>query len=38
MMGDRYGKVLRIGRKWIHVVMDRSGITRRFLPDNLEPA
>lgn len=35
MRGDRYGVVEKIGRKYVHVRMDRSGRTLRFLPVNL---
>lgn len=35
-MGDRYGDVVKIGRKLVHVKMDRSGHTVRFIPDDLE--
>lgn len=35
MRGDRYGVVVRIGRKLVYVRMDRSGHTLRFSPDNL---
>lgn len=31
MSGDRYGTVTKVGRKWLHVRMDRSGRTRKFL-------
>lgn len=30
--GDRFGTVRRIGRKWLHVEMDRSGRTLRVHP------
>ena len=29
MMGDRFGNVTHIGRKLVHVKMDRSGLVRR---------
>jgi hypothetical protein len=35
MRGDRYGTVKKIGRRYIHVLMDRSGRTIRFDIDNL---
>ena len=38
MMGDRYGTVIRVGRKWIHVRMDRSNKVRKFTPGNLTSA
>ena len=37
MQGDRYGYVVRIGRKWIFVRCDRSERVRRFHPDNVTP-
>jgi hypothetical protein len=30
MMGDRYGAVEKVGYKWLHVRMDRSGRVRKF--------
>lgn len=36
-MGDRYGTVEKIGRKYIHVKMDRSGKIRKFTEENLIP-
>jgi hypothetical protein len=38
MMGDRYGTIIKLTRKSIHVKMDRSGKTRRFPSDLLEIA
>ena len=35
MMGDRYGDVKAVGRKWVFVWMDRSQTLRRFHPSNL---
>lgn len=35
MMGDRFGTVRRVGRKLLHVAMDRSGKTIRVSPDNI---
>ena len=35
MMGDRYGEIVKIGHKWIHVRMDRSGRIRKFSHVNL---
>lgn len=35
MMGDRYGEIVKVGRKFVHVRMDRSGRTLRFSPHNL---
>lgn len=37
MFGDRYGQVVKIGHRWVHVAMDRSGRTRKFSPANLLP-
>jgi len=36
MMGDRYGDVVRIGMKKVHVKLDRSGKTIGFPPDRLQ--
>lgn len=38
MRGDRYGTVTKVGRKYVHVAMDRSGRTLLFLPKNIESA
>jgi len=38
MRGDRYGTVVRITSKSIHVKMDRSGRTRKFTSGLLHPA
>ena len=35
MRGDRFGNVVTIGRKFIHVKLDLSGRTLRFHPRNL---
>jgi hypothetical protein len=35
MQGDRYGTVTAIGRKWIHVRMERSGRVRAFHLDDV---
>ncbi len=35
MSGDRYGEVAKIGRKWIHVKMDRSGRTLKVDFENI---
>ena len=35
MMGDRYGDVVKVGRKLVHVQMDRSGRTRKVHPRNI---
>jgi hypothetical protein len=29
IFGDRFGEVVKIGRKYLHVKMDRSGKTRK---------
>lgn len=33
MMGDRFGEVVKVTRKSIHVHLDKSGKTIRLLPD-----
>lgn len=38
MRGDRYGNAVKVGRTYVHVHMDRSGRTLRFLPDNIDSA
>ena len=35
MMGDQYGTVVQLGRKHLHVKMDRSGKTIRVSPGNI---
>jgi hypothetical protein len=35
MQGDRCGVVTKIGRKYIHALMDRSGRTRKFTAGNV---
>ncbi len=35
MMGDRYGEIVKVGTRFVHVKMDRSGRTLRFTPNNL---
>lgn len=37
MMGDRFGAVAKVGRKYIHVKMDKSGRTLKFTPDLVKP-
>lgn len=32
MMGDRYGDVVKVGAKLVHVRMDRSGKVRKLTP------
>jgi hypothetical protein len=33
MMGDRYGVVVKVGRKYLHIHCDRSGKVRKVPPD-----
>lgn len=33
--GDRYGDVVKVGQKLVHVKMDRSGRTRQVHPRNI---
>lgn len=35
MQGDRYGEVLKVGRKLFSVKMDHSGRTLRIAPHNI---
>jgi hypothetical protein len=35
MMGDRFGEIVVIGSKLVHVRMDRSGRLLKFRPENL---
>lgn len=35
MSGDRYGEIVKIGRKYLHVKMDRSGRTLVVVPSRL---
>ena len=35
MMGDRYGTIEKIGRKYIHVFMDTSRMTRKFTESDI---
>ena len=35
MQGDRFGVVTKIGTKYVHVKMDRSGRTLQKLPKNV---
>ena len=37
MQGDRYGNVVKVGKKWIHVMMDRSNRVRRYTEKQLTP-
>jgi hypothetical protein len=36
MMGDRYGELIKIGRRYLHVRCD-SGAVRRFPPSLVKP-
>jgi hypothetical protein len=38
MRGDRYGTVVSVGKRLIHVRMDRSNRVVKFTPDNLLPS
>lgn len=33
IFGDRYGEIVKVGRKYLHVKMDRSGRTLKVPPD-----
>lgn len=35
MRGDRFGTVAKLGRRYVHVTLDRSGDTRQFAPENV---
>lgn len=35
--GDRYGEVVKVGRKYVHVKLDKSGETLRFISTDLTP-
>jgi len=35
MMGDRFGDVVKVGRKLVHVKMDRSGRTLKAIPEHI---
>ena len=35
MMGDRLGVIVRVGRKYLSILMDRSCKVRRVTPDNI---
>ena len=37
MIGDRFGKVVKLGRSLIHVKMDKSGHTITVHPEKLLP-
>jgi hypothetical protein len=36
MFGDRFGEVIKVGTKLVHVKCDRSGKTRRLSPENIQ--
>ena len=36
MRGERYGRVTKIGRKYVHVRLIPTGRIGRFLPEDLE--
>lgn len=35
MRGDRFGTVVKLGRRYVHVAMDRSGQTVKVAPENV---
>jgi hypothetical protein len=35
MRGDTHGVVTKVGRRYVHVHLDRSGDTRRFSPESV---
>jgi hypothetical protein len=35
MMGDRFGTIVKIGRQYLHVKMDRSSRTLSFAPSRI---
>lgn len=35
IFGDRFGTVVKVGRKYVHVKLDRSGRTVPFTPENI---
>ena len=35
MRGDRFGMVVKLGRRYVHVELDRSGDVRPFAPENV---
>lgn len=35
MMGDRYGEIVKIGSRFLHVLMDASGKTLHVVPENV---
>lgn len=34
MQGERFGTVRKVGRRWVHVNMERSGRVRKFFIDD----
>lgn len=36
MQGDRFGVVVLVGRKWVHVQCDRSGRVRKCRPHDVK--
>ena len=36
MMGDRYGTAVKVGRKYVHVLCDKSNKTRKIHPIDLD--
>ena len=37
MQGDRYGAVVNVGKKYVHVFMDTSNRVLKLAPTSLEP-
>lgn len=35
MRGDRFGVVSKVGRRYVHIRLDRSGDDRPFAPENV---
>ena len=35
MRGDRFGTVVAVGHRYVHVKLDASGDTKQFVPENL---
>jgi hypothetical protein len=35
MRGDRFGEVVKIGRFYLHVKLDRSELIHKFVPENI---
>ena len=35
MMGARFGTVIKLGRKFVHVELDKTGRSHKFLPANI---